>query len=352
MKKFLISFISIVAVISLFLGSALSASASKLSLPGWGTEEEGIIPKFVSYPAYHTPWTETNGFPNADFEKGLLYWSSTDPKEKPAEVVKVLTEENGNKCVQFTATNNYDGIESISFRESRVKAGDELCVVFDWKGEDGNFQVYCEQIVYKDAACDSWDAVFRISHNGDAKRGEIINGGGGDDWNVGYCKPEKPVKAYYDANPYYYFRFGVQAFNDPSVNAIVDNVRLGKFSASTNTIYDLDGKVMYDLNNLKIEEGEEILTEEMFPNIDYSVTYDDVYGNKKDVVKIEKEEDTTSKAILWVIIGCGAIIVIAIAVLIIVLIVKKKNKKKTIESEDTTEECEEPSEETEKTEEA
>ena len=100
MKKFLISLICVAAVVSLICGSAFSVSAEtikfdfKLTQPGWGTEEDGIIARFAnSYPSYHTPYSEPGGHPNLNFENfvvgntnRLAYVSARAVAEAPGQI--------------------------------------------------------------------------------------------------------------------------------------------------------------------------------------------------------------------------------------------------------------------------
>lgn len=348
MKKFLISFISILAVVSLMLGSAFSTSADaikfefKLTQSGWGTEEDGVIARFAnSYPGYHTPWNEAGGHPNLDFEKGLMYWSTTKETLKPSDYVDIVEEENGNHYLTFTATNTYDGIESVPFVESRITADDEICVVFKWRGDDPNFQVYLNQLRYKTTDGTSKDS-HRVSHNGDAKRNEIIVDGE-DGWNVAYCKPENDsIKEPYDIMPYYIFNIGVQVCNDPTCVAQVDDIRLAKYSQTSNKLFDLDGNLMYDLNNMNPDEGEDLLNASMFPDINYDITYDEVYNaNSSGAAKNAQIEEGNGiffkngspTVVFWIIIACGAVIIIAAAVVIVLVIAKKKKNGSSPEGE-------------------
>lgn len=365
MKKLLISLLCVISVVSLMASAAFSVSAETikfdftLTQPGWGTEADGIIARFAnSYPGYHTPWSEPGGHPNLDFEKGLMYWSTTEKTLKPSDYVDIVAEESGNHYLTFTAEDTYDGIESVPFVESRIDENDEVCVVFKWKGDDPNFQVYVNQLRYKTTDGTSKDS-HRVSHNGDAKRNEIISDGE-DGWNVAFCKPENDsIKKPHDIMPYYIFQVGVQVQNDPSCTAIVDDIRLGKYNATNDCIYDLDGKVMYDLRNLKTTEGEDILNAGMFPNIDYDVEYADVYsdkaqddaaeenGNEKKSYGIFKNADGSFSIVFWVVVICVPVVLIALAALVVVIIIKKKKAPKANEvSDDEAPETIEESQET------
>ena len=359
MKKILISLICVAAVVSLICGSAFSTSAETikfdftLSQPGWGTEEDGIIARFPnSYSSHHTPWSEPGGHPNLDFEKGLMYWTTNEKdSQKPSDYVDIVKEENGNHYLTFTAKDTYQGIESVPFVESRIDENDEICVVFKWRGDDPNFQIYVNQLRYKTTDGKQKDTK-RVSHNGDAKRNEII-ADGEDGWNVAFCKPETDsVKKPHDIMPYYIFQVGVEVQTDPSCKAIVDDIRLGKYSENNQIIYDLDGKVMYDLKNIDTVEGEDLLNEGMFPDINYNVTYDDVYGAKKSGSGSNALsqnnlffKDGAPTVVFWIIIICGAVILIAGIAVVIVVIVAKKKKASDKPEEELAETTENPSEE-------
>ena len=77
MKKLFVCFFTLLIVVTLVMGSAFSASAKTYNFKlnsGWGTKESGIITKTPNYHLEHTPYNETPGFPNGDFEQGLMYF--------------------------------------------------------------------------------------------------------------------------------------------------------------------------------------------------------------------------------------------------------------------------------------
>lgn len=339
MKRFLVSLICIITAVVMILGCSFGTyAAPSFVVEGFGTEEEGIIPPISFYPHYHTPYTETNGFPNADFEKGLMYWSQ-GRKLNPADVVDIVEEENGNKYLTFTCDAPYQGIDSVRFVDSRVKVGDNLVVVYDWRGEDPNFQVALVQ--YMMNADGSSGTEVRLSHNGDAKRCDFLFTTEEKGWNVSFNKVQNPVAKPSRGDDTIYLSYMVQVCNDPTNTSHIDNIRLAIYGETANVLYDLDGNVMYDLNNLPTDNTEDEIDSSEFDDIDFDAENEDLSENEETTADTDDEsEDKTfiKKYLLWIIIGAGAVVIIAAAVVVIIVIAAKK--KKNTASEDTQAETE------------
>ena len=343
MKKLITLFLCIATSISIILSGALSVCAAPaFVVDGFGTEEDGIIPPISFYSHYHTPYTETNGFPNADFEKGLMYWTQ-GRKLKPADVVDIVEEENGNHYLTFTCNNPYEGIDGIRFVDSRVKVGDNLVVVYDWRGEDPNFQVALVQ--YMMNADGSSGTEVRLSHNGDAKTQNFLFATEENGWNVSFNKVQNPVAEPTRGDSTIYLSYMVQVCSDPTNTSHIDNIRLAIHSETSNILYDLDGKVMYDLNNLPVDGTKDEIDKSEFDNIDYDAENKEISKNEKTDVNADeakREKSFIAKYFVWIIVGGGVLLLIVAAVVVVIIIAAKKKKASaaTDEPTETTEENE------------
>ena len=362
MKKLITLFLCIATSISIILSGALSVCAAPaFVVDGFGTEEDGIIPPISFYTHYHNPYTETNGFPNADFEKGLMYWTQ-GRKLKPADLVDIVEEENGNHYLTFTCNNPYEGIDGIRFVDSRVKVGDNLVVVYDWRGEDPNFQVALVQ--YMMNADGSSGTEVRLSHNGDAKTQNFLFATEENDWNVSFNKVQNPVAEPTRGDSTIYLSYMVQVCSDPTNTSHIDNIRLAIHNETSGILYDLDGKVMYDLNDLPVADVEDTLEPEDFEGIDFDAKNPDASGENEELTTgLTKEEDTKEedkKSVIesynmfsaenwqgsdwWkpaVATGAIVIVVAGIAVAVILVVISKKKKAAAaVEQPEATEETE------------
>ena len=343
MKKLFVCFFTLLIVVTLVLGSAFSASAKTYNFKlnsGWGTKESGIITKTPNYHLEHTPYNETPGFPNGDFEQGLMYFIGTGGE--PTSQVQISQDSNGNHYGKFITDIQWGGLRSIPFVENRVKAGDLIALVCDWRGDDGNFQAVLEQICYKNTDGTEYDR-YRIADGGNAKAFDII-ADGEDGWSVRVFEAKMVIQEPNAVMPDYFFNIGIET-RASGCDAEFDNLRIAKYSIDTGILYNLDGSVMYDINNLGIEEGEDYLTSSMFPNINYDLTYDNVYNSSTSTVNNSELKgndgnfffDADGKATVWfwVIIGCGAFIIIAAAATVVVIIVVKKKKRSALPEEES-----------------
>lgn len=318
MKKAIVTFFCFVVLFSILATSSVYAAPSFV-IKGNGTEEEGIIPPTDNYYIYHTPYTEEGGFPNADFQKGLMYWTHSKKSTSPDAAVDLITEENGNKYVTLTASDKHDGIYSIRFADPRVKVGDKLAVMYEWRGEDPAFQIALNQhIMNKD---ESSVSMIRLSQDaGDVTNIHIATSE--NEWNVSMSNVNEVVKEPNLGNPTIYLSYIVQVKNDPTCNAQIDNLRVVKYNKETALIFDLDGNQLYDLNNLSTGDVSDKIDNDDFSGIDYNAKPDKLTANEKSTVNPtadeQQEESFIEKYLIWII---AAILVITATITVTIIII-------------------------------
>ena len=210
--------------------------------PAWaGTETEGV----TMYKNNGMNNIISEGFPNADFEKGLKYWASKSDSYYPADVAEIKTEANGNKYLYLKGNENgYYGLKSsvITIPASKLNPGDQLVVVFDYKdGAANTLQIPITQRFTQN--------VYRLCQKGGD---DIVIG---NDWCTAYTKVtantlearQDGTNAGYAGSDTYAFQLMIEAINGGDTIAI-DNLRICKLVGTK--IVDLDGNVVCaDVNN-------------------------------------------------------------------------------------------------------
>jgi hypothetical protein len=142
----------------------------------------------------------------------------------------------------------------------------------------------------------------------------------------------------------------VQVCSDPTNTSHIDNIRLAIHNETSGILYDLDGKVMYDLNNLPVDDTKDEIDKSEFDNIDYDAKNEEISKNKKTDVNADeakREKSFIAKYFVWIIVGGGVLLLIVAAVVVIIIISAKKKKAAT-ETESNEETDGEPSQSTEK----
>lgn len=291
----------------------------------WGTYEDGLKPGKPphDYYRYQIPYTETDGFPNADFEQGLKYWTHCRGRI-PSESVK-LVKDGENTAIQFTAKEEYDGIFSVPFTDSRVKQGDNLVVVYSWKGT-GHIQIGLEQIMKNQNEPDCYVKVFRVSHIGiTGQTKSLYLSADGSKWNVSMSNLNLPIAEPEGTDKNIYLSLFAQICNDMTDETIVDNLIIARYNEQSGLVFDLDGNKLYDLNNLPVDDVEDELNKDDFSSIDYDATPEDI-KEKRESKENTTEEKTFFQEHLVLIIVLGAIIIAGAAVAAIIIIKKSKSK--------------------------
>ena len=328
-KRVITSLLCATVILSVSLCCGLYANADvtqTVITEGWGTYEEGLKPGKPAhdYYRYHIPYTDSDRFPNADFEKGLTYWTHCRGR-MPNESVK-LVKDGENTAIQFTAKEQYDGIFSVPFIDSRVKEGDNLVVVYKWKGT-GNIQIGLEQIMKNSGELDSYVKNFRVSHIGmTGQMKSLYFSADGSKWNVSMSNLNSPIAAPEGTDKTIYLSLFAQVCTDMTDETIVDDLVIARFNEDTGLVFDLDGNKIYDLNNLPTDEVEDEINMDDFDGIDYDAKPDDLKTDENG-----KDNDKTFiQKYLGAIIGVGVAVIIAAAV-VVIIVIKKKQAPKTAE---------------------
>lgn len=329
MKKFkhlLLITLCIATCILTVLGTTLSVAAAP-SVEGYGTYEDGIIPNGSYYTGYHNPVPfEFAEFPNADFQKGLMYWTTCNGR-KPTDNVTLKTE-GTNVFIQIAAKEQYDGIESAKFAEDRIEVGDRLVTIYDWRGsEKHNIQVYINQYGVDNG---------RLTGSGSGAK-LIKEAEGANGWNTSVGLPKVAVSEPKDGG-LIFIGFGVQAFQDPKCTTQVDNVRIGKVDAATNDVYDLNGNFVCNLGPIKGEENkndkdnnkDQTSSKDEKPSAsedtENSATENSKKNSRTNADVSENSNTSSTQNIIMIIIAVVAGLAI-VAVVVVAVITRKKSKK-------------------------
>ena len=335
MKKImLISFVFLI-IVSIMTVTCMPASALGRFDSEWGTESDGITlpPTFrINLPGFYESCPGTSGFPNADFEQGLKYWmSNTD--EKPSNNAKIV-EENGNKFLRLSGDEAFDGIESARFVDSRVKVGDSLAIMYDWRADDPSFQIVLKQYLTEPGTIKLQRLSMRTGVN-------VVEAYTDQEWNTTVTQvetnefptsrvlePENEAKAIY-------LSFLLEISN-PSTVVDIDNLKLVIYNKTTGKIKDLDGKELYDTKNLKGNVVEEVLKEEDFAGIDYNALSSSDKAELSPVKEDNKNSEKTSENkdyTMIIILIVGAVIVVGAAAVVLIIVKRKKNSAPLSETE-------------------
>ena len=316
------------------MGTCMSASALGRFDSEWGTESGGITlpPSFKNnLPGFYENCPGTSGFPNADFEQGLKYWmSNTD--EKPSNNAEIV-EEDGNKFLRLSGDEAYDGIESARFVDSRVKVGDSLAIMYDWRADDPSFQIVLKQYLTEPGTIKVQRLSMRTGVN-------VVEAYTDQEWNTTVTQvetnefPTSRVLEPENETKTIYLSFLLEISN-PSTVVDIDNLKLVIYNKTTGKIKDLDGKELYDAKNLKKDVVEEKLTEEDFADIDYKATYASGKKKTKNPFAIIGSNDGEGGFIannIWIIVAVAVVVIIAAAAVVIIVV----KKKKAVTPEDAT----------------
>ena len=336
MKKVFAFILSIVVIVSMVMSSSVSATEIWRDDHGFGTFEEGIPVLFNKNTAHQYIPSDTDGLPNGDFEQGLKYWTGIW-QFSPKEAVE-LVEEDGNHFIRFTPNCTYDGIETIRFVDSRIKVGDTVAIMYDWRSNDPNFSLYLWQDHHGEIPFAGDDTpMHRISQGRSGTECVLVEALDDKEWNRGLTPVKsadmpKMVPIVEPINPSgkIYLSVAVQINNDVTTTADIDNIQIVHYSQDTGIVKDLNGKFLYNVNEIKTEVEDEISTDQ-FEDINFDDKNQELKTNttKKETVK----KDSAGSITLWVIIGVAVIVAAAVVVIIVV-----SKKKKVVPKEDNAEE--------------
>ena len=255
-KRILAISISLIAVIGVLLGGVF-CSADEVD---YGTYEDGIYKEgkqywYQTYPAY----TKGDGIANGDFQQGLKFWVQNFGK-KCSDIV-TLNKEGDNTYITFDGSKpsaNWDGINSVLTKVDGVAEGDVLAVLYKWRGDNENFQIYLAQWELDEKGVGHNESRQSSSMVGGKRIYEAVDEG---EWNItvtgknDVTKPGMLKPTFGDDG--YYVSVGIQVATDPTVVFDIDDVQIVRRNTATGKVYDLNGKMLYDLNNLEVKVVEE-----------------------------------------------------------------------------------------------
>ncbi len=353
-NKVIKSIVACAASLIIAAGSAICASAVPgFAVDGYGTYEDGIKPPIPFYTYYHA-CIPGDGFPNFDFNKGFEYWTmrytNTDTIRKIRDIAQIKKDSDGNTYAHIDAPRDYAGIVTPKFKLEKLAVGSTPGILYKWRGEQPHLQVYLEEYFNADNK-EEGGSTLRVGHNGDRGAQEIwaADEENPEEWNIRLSINNKPVVASTSENPTRYYSVGVEVTKE-GASMDVDDIQVVIHNDETKKVYDLDGKLLYDLTNLPKRESPDYDFGELSDTVD---TTEDVSkasgeGNKKNP---DAPKNSTGKTLYWVIIG-AAVVIVAAAAVVTVIVVKKKKAKAVppadggeVKPSDTTEEKTEEKEE-------
>ena len=221
--------------------------------------------------------------------------------------------EGDNTFIQIIPTNDekeiYEGIESPKFCDERIKEGDHLVTVYDWRGsEKHNIQVYINQrdVPQKSRLTAHFKTVKVAEKEGD--------------WNTSVCLSQYPVNQTPN-NSEIFISVGAQAFQDYNCSTQIDNIRIGRLDVKTNDVHDLDGNFLCNLGPVKGDKTSEK---------DKAEKEDTVKTDTKEDVKAKEKNEkmSTETLIIIIVVSVTAVILIAVVVAAILILKKKSPKAK------------------------
>lgn len=346
MKRILTSLICVLTAVCLILGCSFNVLADD----GWGTEEEGIHAPHNNYVRYYKAYTETDGCPNADFSQGYRYWTTDynnkDTKSNQVVEASRIEKDGDNTYVVMTPHFQYDNIATVMFTDSRVQVDDKLVVLYDWHNTSGDASI--QVIIYQYILDSNGKCVasHRISDASDGGITDLTIAFNDTDWNTSMSRQRQQVKdpTQDGGDGKIYLSFVIESITEFTDHGTkVDNLRLAKYNKESGDVFDLDGKRLYNVNELN--EGTDIEDEiqtDAFDNIDYDAENEELAEKSEEP---EKKESFIAKYLVWIIVGAGVLLLIIAGVVVAIIIVVAKKKKKATDEETTVDEIEEDSQE-------
>ena len=360
MKKIITSLICILTAVCLIFGCSLNVLADD----GWGTEEAGIYAPHNNYVRYYKAYTEKSGCPNPDFSLGYRFWTTdyNNKDSKSNQVVEAsrLEKDGDNTYIVMTPHFQYDNIATVMFTDDRIKLEDKITVLYDWHNTSGtaNLQIVVYQYVLDaNGKCQEFR---RIADASDAGITDLVLAFNDTDWNTSMSRQRQDLlDPSIKGDGKFYFSIVIESTTDFTEHGTkVDNLRLARFNKTSGDVYDLDGKRLYNINELDMGgDIDDTISEDDFADIDYEAE------NEELTTGLTKEEDTKEedkKSFIesynmfstenwqgsdwWkpaVATGAIVIVVAGIAVAVILVVISKKKKAAAaVEQPEATEEIE------------
>ena len=221
LKKILTMVLAISIVTSFAFVGTLSVAADD----PFGTQEKGI--SMATYDnGYQFPVVEDQqGHPNLNFSQGFKYWGLNDKKVMKAEYASdVATLTDGVLKLHFEG--QYGGLQAAPFRDDRIKIGDKICMVYEWRGES-NVNVRINQM-----------GIGWLSGNPI----HLYIGDELTDWSLSYSDPINVTPGVVMESPDGDYKYSVMIENgDPGmIDFEIRNIQVARFVDGK--LFTLDGK--------------------------------------------------------------------------------------------------------------
>ena len=375
-KNLLINIITVAISLIVLVGCIISISAETPTITygadvmqTYNQQKHGSVDKGVKmaksylykfYPSVQYGNPNINGHPNLNFEMGWQFWIENGGYE-------VKKDSTGNYHATTVTTEEYKGMYSVKFTDTRIKEGDSIAVLYKWRNtahqlasEPKLIQLYNN---YYDESKDPENATnpqHQLVHGSADGRSEHTIWRAADDndeeWNISLSRVYHNVRSTIGENPisYYYLGFQSRKNSDIFTGTDFDDLQLVHYNQSSGIITSLDGKQLYNLNNLPKREdphyvfGDLGLTD---PNADIKVDVNDLISGKidpnqsledsKQEIEDTKQEQNSSNQSkpsnssdpstdegiatwIWIVIAVAVLLILAAAAVSIILIKKKK----------------------------
>lgn len=296
----------------------------------YGTPEEGMYVR--QYQINKT--TPLDGIHNWDFAEGFKYWAGLDGK-KVADSAKLLTEDSV-RYIKLTGDTQWNGIITPLTVVEELKPGQQACIVYDWKGNAADFQVYLSQWVQNESGALS-EVRLGLMYGKTLHEAKDAN-----DWNTSVTRTKELVKASDSGNENIYISAAMQlATEKPAeADARIANIRLCIMNVISGRIYDLDGKLIksdtYEYKEDKkdyeqaLEGFEDYYKRQEAEKLKQQAAAKKAQSSGKTTVSSESQVDSessnnNSKTIILAV--CISVTVLAIAAITVSVIIFKKPGK-------------------------
>ncbi len=379
-KNLLINVITVAISLIILVGCIIAVSADTPTITYgsdvmqvYNEQKHGSVDKGIKmaksylykfYPSVQYGNPNINGHPNFDFEMGWQYWIDNGGYE-------IKKDSTGNYIATTVTTDEYKGMYSVKFTDTRIKEGDSIAVLYKWRNkahqlasEPKLIQLYNN---YYDESRDpenSTNPQHQLVHGSADGRSEHTIWRAADDddmeWNISLSRVYHNVRSTIGENPisYYYLGFQSRKNSDIFTGTDFDDLQLVHYNQSSGIITSLDGKQLYNLNSLPTREdphyvfGDLGLTD---PNADIVVDVNDLISGKidpnqsiedsKQEIEDNKQNQTSSDVNtpsdpstpsnsssadegiatwIWIVIAVAVVLILAAAAIYILLIRKKK----------------------------
>ena len=275
---------------------------------------------------------------NWDFKEGFKYWGGMSGK-RVIESAQLLTEGNTN-YVKLIGDTQWDGIITPLTLCNDLKVGQQPCIVYDWKGNQSDFQVYLAQWIPNSNGSFTEQ---RLGLMGGAVLHEAANP---NEWNTSVTSPKNLIKASDAGNDNIYISIGIQTAieNAADADARIANLRLCIMNVESGRIYDMNGNLVksdtyeYKEDKADYEQALEGF-EEYYKKLNAQQMKEAAAAKKKqnqsskpssadkNTETVDEDKSDNSKTIILVV--CISAVVIAICAVAVTAVMFKKPSKQT-----------------------